>query len=98
MAWLRRGGDAPPARQYVLFRYMAGDHCGRPYNARQLLLIPNSSFLIPNSPRQIPIYRIGKMVMMKHLKSTDRRHTRRFDFPHAAFSLKLCYIKSYVRR
>ncbi len=32
MAWL----------QYVLFRYMAGGHYGRPYNARQLLFIPNS--------------------------------------------------------
>ena len=42
MAWLRRSGDAPPARQFVLFRYMAGSHCGCPYNARQPLFIPNS--------------------------------------------------------
>jgi len=42
MAWLRRGGDAPTAKQYVLFRYLTG---GRPYNARG----SHYSFLIPNS-------------------------------------------------
>ena len=57
----------PPGSTYCFDIWRAA--IDRSYNARQLLFIPNSSFLIPNSPRQIPICRSTEQLQLKNRES-----------------------------
>ena len=84
MAWLRSGGDAPPAGWYVLYRYKAGGHWPPLQCAAAAIPFPFSLFPFPWSkpdPHQsssrvrLRVNRGGTAVSVTLMASLVRRVT-----------------------